>query len=108
MNRAVTEGDVHAKWRTLAPLGDRFVLVWSGEDQNGVYSLHYQLNSATDLGVVTGRQLLARSEFPEGDLIDPLATLGPNGSIAVVFDENRAGIHSAYLTRLGCIDSNLR
>lgn len=107
-NQPVTEGDVHAKWRTLVALGNRVLIVWSGEDQTGDYALHYQLNSATDLSVLASRLPLARSEFPGGDLVEPLAAMGPNGSIAVVFDDNQSGIHRSYLTRLDCADVDLR
>jgi hypothetical protein len=107
-NQAVTFGDVHAKWRTLVPRGDRVLLIWSGADESGTYSLDYQLISGIDLRQLTARSPLARSEFGGAHLIDPLAIPGPDGSIAVLFDENQSGIHRSYLTQLGCFDLDLR
>jgi hypothetical protein len=107
-NQPVTSGDVHAKWRTLVPRGNRFLLIWSGADQSGTYLLDYQLFSATDLRALKVRAPLARGAFPGVHLVDPVATPGPNGSIAVLFDENQAGILRSYLTQIGCIDFSLR
>jgi hypothetical protein len=107
-NQAVTSGDVHAKWRTLVARGNRVLLIWSGADQTGNYALSYQLFSAIDLRALIARAPLAGGAFAGVHLVDPLATPGPNGSIAVVFDENQAGILRSYLTQLGCIDFSLR
>lgn len=107
-NQVVTDGDVHAKWRTLVPHGNRVILIWSGEDAGGVYALYHQQLAASDLRGLTARSLLARSEFPNGDLVDPVAARGPNGSIAVLFDENQAGVYRSYLTRLDCAEPTPR
>ena len=106
--RAVTTGDAHAKWRTLVALGDRVVLIWAGADEAGTFALYFEQLSTTDLSEITPRHPLARSEFANGDLIDPIATLGPNGDIAVLYDDNRAGIYRSYFTRITCIDFEIR
>jgi len=95
----VTSGDRLARWRTLVSLGDRAVLIWSGLGDDGVYSLYYQVFAG--LRPVSERKLLAASAAG-GALMDPIAALGPDGDIGVLYDENRNGLFTAYFARLTC------
>jgi hypothetical protein len=97
----VTSGDVIAKHRTLVSLGDRVLLIWTGEGADGFFSLHYVLLSAADLTPLSERRELARSASG-GDLIEPTAALGPAGDVGVLYTENRAGLIRAYFARLSC------
>jgi hypothetical protein len=101
---AVTSGDTFARWRTLVSLGDRAVLIWSGAGPDGVFSLYYEVLDGLD---ATPRRLLATSSRG-GFLMDPLATLGPEGDIAVVYDDNLSGLDTAYFTRLSCTEDTPR
>ena len=97
----VTSGDVFAKWSTLVSLGDRAVLIWSGAGPDGAYALHYEVLSAADLTPIGSRQLAARSSGG-GSLVDPVATLGELGDIAVLYDDNQSGVYRSYFIRLTC------
>jgi hypothetical protein len=100
--RAVTSGDIFARWRTLVSLGDRVLLIWSGLPPGGAtFELYFQTLSAADLSPLSERQLLATSPAG-GELVDPLAILGPEGDIAVVYDDNRSGVITSYFIHLAC------
>jgi hypothetical protein len=94
----LTNGDHFARWKTLVSLGDRAVLVWSGAGDDGNYDLSFVLLDATG-AELQSRQRLTNSP---ADAVDPLAAIGPNGDIAVLFDENQLPALDAYYLRLGC------
>jgi len=94
----VTSGDAFVRWRTLLSLGDRVVLVWSGAGPDGAYDLFYEILDR-DLNVLQPREQLTSTP---GNSIDPLAVLGPDGDIGVVFDENAVPNLDAYFVRLRC------
>ncbi len=100
----LTAGDSYARSRTLVSLGDRVGLVWSGAGVDGNYDLYFEILSR-DLGVVQARQTLATGP---GFSVDPLATLGPDGDIAVLFDENDTPRLDSYFVRLSCRIFSLR
>jgi hypothetical protein len=101
---ALTTGDRFARWKTLVSLGDRAVLVWSGAGDDGNYDLSFVLLDANG-AELQSRQRLTNS--PQAT-VDPLATIGPNGEIAVLFDENQLPALDAYYLRLGCQIPSLR
>jgi len=94
----VTSGDAFVHWRTLVSLGDRVLLAWSGAGPDSKYDLHYQILDP-DLNVLQPREQLTSTP---GDSIDPLAVIGPDGDIGVVFDENAPPNLDAYFVRLRC------
>jgi hypothetical protein len=100
----LTTGDRFARWKTLVSLGDRAVLVWSGAGDDGNYDLSFVLLDAT------GRELQPRQRLTNSPqaTVDPLATIGPDGDIAVLFDENQLPALDAYFMRLGCQIPSLR
>jgi hypothetical protein len=94
----LTVGDRFARWKTLVSLGDRVVLVWSGAGDDGNYDLWFSLLDASG-NELQGRQRLTST--PQAS-VDPIATLGPDGDIAVLFDENALPALDAYFVRIGC------
>lgn len=94
----LTSGDRFARWKSVVSLGDRAVLVWSGAGDDGNYDLFFEVIDAE------GRQLQPRQRLtstPQAT-VDPLATVGPEGDIAVLFDENALPALDAYFVRIGC------
>lgn len=94
----VTSGDAIARLRTLVSLGDRVVLVWMGAGPGARYDLFYEILDP-DLNILQPREQLTSTV---GDSVDPIAVLGPDGDIAVVFDENAPPNLDAYFVRLRC------
>jgi len=94
----ITMGDVNAKDRALVSLGDRVLVVWSAKpDDTTPYQLYFEVISARDLSVITPRQLLVASA---SRLSEPIAALGPNGDVGVVFKDDT--LEQVYFTHLGC------
>lgn len=94
----LTSGDRFARWKTMVSLGDRVVLVWSGAADDGNYDLWFTLLDES------GRELQPRqrlTDTPQAS-VDPIATIGPEGDIAVLFDENALPALDAYFLRIGC------
>jgi hypothetical protein len=99
-SREITTGDAHARHRTLVSLGDRVLLVWAAEPTVlEPFQLFYETVNRETLEVVTPRQLLAKSAIG-GSLISPQAVRGPDGDVAVVYDENPP--YQSFFLRLAC------
>ncbi len=97
---AITEGDTHAKHRTLVSLGDRVLVVWAATPAEGErFQLFYETLRVETLEVSTPRQLLVKSAVGQ-DLISPNAVRGPDGDIGIVYDES--GTYQAFFLRLAC------
>jgi hypothetical protein len=94
----LTFGDRFARWKTLVSLGDRAGLVWSGAADDGNYELYFQLFDPA------GKPLQPRQRLTNSPTasVEPVATIGPDGDIAVLFDENALPALDAYFVRLGC------
>jgi hypothetical protein len=66
------------------------------------YQLFYETVNRETLEVVTPRQLLAQSAI-DGNLISPQAVSGPDGDVAVVYDEaGMMGTYQSFFLRLAC------
>jgi hypothetical protein len=100
----LTTGDRFARWKTLVSLGDRAVLVWSGAGDDGNYDLSFVLLDATGAELQPRQRLTSTPQAT----VDPLATIGPDGDIGVLFDENALPALDAYFVRLGCRIPSLR
>jgi hypothetical protein len=100
---AVTSGDRFARWKTMVSLGDRAVLVWSGAGDDGNYDLWYEVLDAD--GRLQQRERLTNT--PQAS-VDPVATVGPDGDIGILFDENALPALDAYFVRVGCRIPSLR
>jgi hypothetical protein len=102
-SREITSGDAHAKHRSLVSLGDRVLVVWAAEPPElEQFQLFYETVSRDTLDILTPRQLLMKSATG-GDLISPQAVRGPDGDVAITYDEI-AGMSTnrAFFLRLAC------
>ena len=95
--RAVTSGASHARSFSALSLGDRVVLVWA-DDHDGNYQLYLQILDA-DLNVLSPR---ARLTFTASDALSPVATLGPNGDLGVLYDDRQGGQPQTYFLGMSC------
>jgi hypothetical protein len=97
--KAITDSPRFARNPSLIPLGDRMIVVYADDrDQNGgfeIYSrmLDSQLGPMSDAGRITTHT---------ADSVNPIAQLGPNGEIGVLFRDNREGPPQTYFTSLVC------
>lgn len=95
--RPIASGGRHARSHDAVSLGDRLLVVWA-DDLHGNYDLFSQVVDA-ELRVIAGRQRLTSDA---GDEIGPAVSLGPSGTVGVVFTGHLASRHAAYLLTLGC------
>lgn len=95
--RAIAAGAEFARTHNTVSLGDRFVLLWS-DTLDGNYEL-YAATMDGELGVLEER---TRLTFDDAESLAPVAALGENGSLGVLFDDWRGGSRHAYFTALGC------
>jgi putative metal-binding protein len=98
--RAVTSGASHARSFSALSLGDRVLLVWA-DDLDGNYELYLQVMDA-DLNVLSPR---TRLTYTPSDTLSPVATLGPNGDLGVLYDDWQTGARQTYFTGMSCIMS---
>lgn len=98
--RAVTSGASHARSFSALSLGDRVVLVWA-DDRDGNYELYEQILDG-DLNVLSPR---TRLSFTPSDSLSPVAALGPNGDLGVLYDDWQSGDRQSYFLGMSCIIS---
>lgn len=98
--RAITSGASHARDLSLVSLGDRLVLVWQ-DDQTGHYEIYQQTLNA-NLDLLTPRTRITNTS---GDTDSPLAALGPNGDLGVLYDDTQSGTPQTYFTSMSCVMS---
>ncbi|HKQ70662.1 MAG TPA: hypothetical protein VJT73_15055, partial [Polyangiaceae bacterium] len=90
----------HARYPTLVPYGDRALLVWSDDRDN---NLGYELYAKTIDQKLQQLSPDSRLTRAVGDSIDPIASLGPSGSVGIMFGDDRDGTGQVYFTRLECV-----
>ncbi|MEI9939363.1 MAG: putative metal-binding motif-containing protein [Pseudomonadota bacterium] len=95
--RAVTTGANVARSFSVLSLGDRVVLVWA-DDHDGNYELYLQILDA-NLNVLSAR---TRLSFTAADTLSPVATLGPNGDLGVLYDDWQTGPRLTYFLGMSC------
>jgi len=96
--RAVTSGASHARSFSALSLGDRVVLVWA-DDHDGNYDLYLQILDA-NLNVLFPR---TRLSFSSSDTLYPVAALGPNGDLGVLYDDWQSGARQSYFLGMSCV-----
>jgi len=96
--RAVTTGASFARGFSALSLGDRVILVWA-DNRNGNYEIYLQILDA-DLNVLSPRTQLS---FSATDTLSPVAALGPNGDLGVLFDELQSSGRQSYFLGMSCI-----
>jgi len=96
--RAVTTGASFARSFSAVSLGDRVILVWA-DDHDGNYELYLQILDAA-LNVLSAR---TRLSFTATDTLSPVAALGPNGDLGVMFDDLQNGGRQTYFLAMSCV-----
>jgi len=98
--RPVTSGANFARSFSALSLGDRIILVWA-DDHDGNYELYLQILDA-NLNVLSPR---TRLTFSASDSLSPVAVLGPNGDLAVLYDDWQSGARQSYFLGMSCVMS---
>ncbi len=89
----------HARYPALLPYGDRILLVWSDDrDQNSGYEL-YMTMLDQKLDAMTPA---TRLTYAVGDSIDAVIAAGSNGTLGILFGDDRTGSSQVYFLGLGC------
>jgi len=96
--RAVTTGANFARSFSALSLGDRVILVWA-DDHDGNYDLYLQILDA-NLNVLFPR---TRLSFSSSDTLYPVAALGPNGDLGVLYDDWQSGARQSYFLGMSCV-----
>jgi hypothetical protein len=96
--RAVTLGASFARTFSLVSLGDRLVLVWV-DDHDGNYELYQQILDK-NLDVLSPR---TRLTFTPSDTLSPVATLGPDGDLGVLYEDWLSGARQTYFLSMSCV-----
>jgi hypothetical protein len=95
-------GPFRSRYPFLRPLGDRVLAIYSDDrDQNDGYEIYAHMlnNDLSEKGPET------RLTFAAGNSISPLAAFGPNGTLGVLFkDEREGGVDNIWFTGLGCVE----
>jgi len=96
--RPVTSGATFARSFSAVSLGDRVILVWA-DDHDGSYQLYLQILDA-NLNVLSAR---TRLTFTSTDTLSPVAALGPNGDLGVLYNDLQAGGRQSYFLGMSCV-----
>lgn len=94
----VTSGATFARSFSAVSLGDRVILVWA-DDHDGNYELYLQILDA-NLNVLNPR---TRLSFTPSETLSPVAALGPNGDLGVLFDDLESTGRQAYFLGMSCV-----
>ncbi|MEZ4440141.1 MAG: putative metal-binding motif-containing protein [Polyangiaceae bacterium] len=90
-----------ARSPTLLPLGDRslFIYAHNADDPQGRHELYSRMVDQ-DLQPM-GPELRITNALQ--DSVEPIATFGPDGNVAILFRDDRLGQPHVWFTRLGCV-----
>jgi hypothetical protein len=97
--RAVTTGATFARSFSAVSLGDRVILVWADDHDGSNYELYLQILDP-DLNVLIPR---TRISFSTADTLGPIAALGPNGDLGVLYDDWQSGERQPYFLSMSCV-----
>lgn len=88
-----------SRYPQLKPLGDRLLLLYADDrDGNDGYEL-YARSLTPDLAPLTAE---TRITFAARDSIYPVATFGPEGTLGILFRDDRDGTPQVFFTSLAC------
>ncbi len=87
-----------SRYPTLIALGDRVLTIWSDDRGGDGYDLYARVFDAA-LRPLTAEQRVTRAAR---DSVYPLAALGPDGDVGVLFRDQREGRWQVRFTRLQC------
>jgi hypothetical protein len=82
------------------PLGDRLLVVYSDtRDDNDGYEL-YSVMVDAELNPLSPEKRVTNAPT---DSVEPTATFGPDGNVAILFRDDRVGTVHTFFTQLGCV-----
>ena len=97
--RKLTDSPRHSRYPALLPLGDRVLLVWSDDkDPAGRYEIFSKMLKS-DLGPLGTEERITNGA---GDSVFPVASFGPQGSVGVLFRDDRLGAPHVFFSGLVC------
>lgn len=93
----------HARYPTVRALGDRVLIVYSDDRAGDGYEIWATLLDDR-LGALEAERQVT---FAPNDSVKPRTTFGPDGTLGVLFRDDRSGEQHVWFTRLGCaVDAN--
>lgn len=96
--RRLTQDPGFSRYPSLVPLGDRVLLVWADDRVGRGYDVWARMLDA-NLAPLTGE---TRVTMASRDSVYPLAALGPEGDVGILFRDQREGQWQVRFTRLEC------
>ncbi len=87
-----------SRYPTLIPLGDRLMLIWADDRTGPGYEIYARMMTP-ELTPLTAE---TRVTMAPRDSVYPVATLGPEGDIGVLYRDQREGRWQVNFTRLQC------
>jgi len=99
VERSVTSGANFARSFSALSLGDRVILVWADDHLDNNYELYLEILDAK-LNVLVPRFRLSSTA---SDTLSPVATLGPNGDLGVLYDEWQSDGRQTYFLAMSCV-----
>jgi len=94
-------GSYRSRYPQILPLGDRALVLYADDrDNNNGYELYSRMIN-TDLSPLDSEQRLTNAPY---DSITPVAAFGPDGTLGILFRDDRSGgAHHVWFMRLGCV-----
>ncbi len=93
-------GNNHSRYPSLLPLGDRALVVYAdNRDDGDDYELYTRMIDqqlqpfSPEMRITTAA----------GNSLYPITTFGPDGNVGVLFRDDRTGDQHTWFTRLGCV-----
>lgn len=96
--RRLTSDPGFSRYPSLVPLGDRLLLVWADDRTGSGYDVFARMLDAT-LAPLTAE---TRITSAPRDSVYPIASLGPDGDVGILFRDQREGRWQVHFTRLSC------
>ncbi|MDP3278901.1 MAG: putative metal-binding motif-containing protein [Deltaproteobacteria bacterium] len=96
--RRLTMDAGFSRYPSLVTLGDRVLMLWADDRAGSGYDVWARMYSAALEPLSTEQRVTMGSR----DSVYPLATLGPDGDVGVLFRDQREGRWQVRFTRLQC------
>lgn len=96
--RKLTSDPGFSRYPSLVPLGDRVLLVWADDRAGAGYDVWARMLDAS-LSPLTPEVRVTRAS---GDSVYPIATIGPEGDVGILFRDQRESRWQVHFTRLQC------
>ncbi len=88
----------YSRYPNLVPLGDRLLLTWADDRASGRYAIWARMFDANLSPITAATQVTHGARAS----VWPIATLGPEGDVGILFRDQREGPWRVRFTRLQC------